>query len=230
MSRPGARRAAGLQPLEPVTYHWAMNTLFARLGLVALLACVLACGGKQNPDNAGSEQRAFLNAGSPVPPLVRVDHRGKVVSLRSDTPTLVYFYPRDGTPGCTKEACAFRDVWQKYEIAGLRVIGVSTDTEDDHRKFAEEYNLPFSLIADPELVWSNAFGVRTFAGMNARVSFLIDATGRVVKAYEDVDPGVHASEVLEDAERLGLTNNRAAPAETPSDAPSANPSALSPQP
>jgi len=201
-----------------------MNTLFPRLGLVVLLVSASACAGKQHADGAG-EKQVFLKAGAEVPPLVRVDHRGKVVSLRSETPTLVYFYPRDGTPGCTKEACAFRDAWQKYEIAGLRVIGVSSDTEADHRKFAEEHGLPFSLIADPEHVWSNAFGVSTFAGLDSRVSFLIDGTGHVVKAYEDVDPGVHASEVLEDAERLGLTGKAVVPVETPSDAPSANPSA-----
>ena len=147
----------------------------------------------------------MLQAGDEVPALVRVDHNGKVVSLRSNVPTLVFFYPRDGTPGCTKEACAFRDAWQRYDAAGLRVIGVSADSEASHRKFAAEHSLPFSLIADPEHVWSNAFGVGSFLGMNSRKSFLLGADGRVAKTYEDVDPGVHASEVLDDAEQLGLT-------------------------
>jgi peroxiredoxin Q/BCP len=206
-----------------------MNTILRSLTFVGLLAVVPACGGKQHTDGS-TEKRAFLAAGSEVPALVRVDHRGKVVSLRSDTPTLVYFYPKDGTPGCTKEACAFRDAWQKYEIAGLRVIGVSSDSEDDHRKFADEHGLPFSLIADPEHVWSDAFGVGTFAGLDSRVSFLIDGTGHVAKAYEDVDPGVHAGEVLDDAQKLGLTGRPAEPVETPSDAPSANPPTSSAQP
>src|SRR4051812_18543103 len=183
-----------------------MNTFFsnlftrapARLGQIGLavsLALVPACGGKQQTDGAVAEKATFLAAASERPALVRVHHRGKVVSLRSATPTLVYFYPRDGTPGCTKEACAFRDAWQKYEVAGLRVLGVSSDSEDAHRKFAEEHGLPFSLIADPEHVWSDAFGVKTFAGMDSRVSFLIDSNSKVAKAYEDVDPGVHADEV-----------------------------------
>jgi peroxiredoxin Q/BCP len=176
--------------------------------LVGFLACVcsaIGCGSKQHNDSSAPDKHALLTQGAEVPPLVRVDHRGQIVSLRSETPTLVYFYPRDGTPGCTKEACAFRDVWQKYEVAGLRVIGVSSDSEDDHRKFAEEHGLPFSLIADPEHVWSGAFGVGTFAGMDARVSFLVDAQSHIVKAYEDVDPGVHAEQVLTDAQALGLT-------------------------
>jgi peroxiredoxin Q/BCP len=201
-----------------------MNTLFSRLTFVVLLAGSTACGGTQRTDGS-AEKRAFLTAGTEVPALVRVDHRGKVVSLRSETPTLVYFYPKDGTPGCTKEACAFRDAWQQYDAAGLRVIGVSSDSEADHRAFADEHGLPFSLIADPEHVWSDAFGVGTFAGLDSRVSFLIDSTSRVAKAYEDVDPGVHASEVLQDAEKLGLTGKAPTPVETPSDAPSANPSA-----
>jgi peroxiredoxin Q/BCP len=141
-----------------------------------------------------------------VPALVRVDHRGEVVSLRGGPPTLLYFYPKDGTPGCTKEACAFRDSWEKYAASGLRVVGVSTDDEAHHRAFAEEHDLPFSLIADPERAWSKGFGVGTFIGdKNERVSFLIDAGGKVAKVYQDVDPGVHATEVLSDAKQLGLT-------------------------
>jgi thioredoxin-dependent peroxiredoxin len=169
---------------------------------MALLA--LGCSkGQKGPE--GQSEQGMLSAGADAPALVRVDHRGKVVSLRSDEPTLVYFYPRDGTPGCTKEACAFRDACQRYATAGIRVIGVSNDSEKRHREFAEEYKLPFSLIADPEHVWSQAFGVGTFAGMDARVSFLISGDGHIVKVYEDVDPGVHASEVLRDAHELGLT-------------------------
>jgi peroxiredoxin Q/BCP len=184
------------------------------LGLVmGLLAG--ACGGGQHDANEAPAKHDLLAVGSEVPPLVRVDHRGQVISLRSSTPTLIYFYPRDGTPGCTKEACAFRDAWQAYDLAGLRVIGVSSDSEKAHREFAEEHNLPFSLIADPEHVWSKAFGVGSFMGFDSRVSFLISGEGRVVKAYEDVDPGVHAKEVLADAAALGLTAKPTAPAAAP---------------
>jgi peroxiredoxin Q/BCP len=175
--------------------------MFCAFGLIACGAC----GGRQ----AGSkEEKKLLAVGSEVPALVRVDHLGKVVSLRADQPSLVYFYPKDGTPGCTKEACAFRDAWQRYDTAGVRVIGVSSDTEEKHREFAKEHSLPFSLIADPEHVWSDAFGVGPVSwalpSADARVSFLIDGKGRVAKVYDDVDPGVHAEQVLTDAKALGV--------------------------
>lgn len=175
-----------------------------KYAIALLVACTLAlgCGGSR----AHTDHKALLKVGSEVPALVRVDHRGEVVSLRGAPATLLYFYPKDGTPGCTKEACAFRDAWQKYQSANLRVIGVSIDSEDNHRKFAAEYELPFSLIADPEHAWSDAFGVGRFLGTaDERVSFLIDGNGRIVKVYENVDPGVHADEVLADAKALGLT-------------------------
>ncbi len=164
------------------------------------LALLYACGGAQHPN----AQTGLLPVGSEVPALVRVDHRGKVVSLRSDSPTLLYFYPRNGTPGCTKEACALRDAWDSYTLAGLRVIGVSTDNEASHRAFAEEHGLPFSLIADPQRAWAESLGVGKFGNYDERVSFLIDGKSRVVKTYDDVDPGVHAEEVLRDAKALGL--------------------------
>ena len=172
------------------------------LGFASLSAALfVGCGGSQ----VRSDRSKLLVSGAEVPALVRVDQRGKVVSLRGGPPTLVYFYPKDGTPGCTKEACAFRDAWQKYEQAELRVLGVSTDSEERHRKFAEEHELPFSLISDPEHVWSDAFGVGRFLGsLDERVSFLIDGSGHVKKVYEDVDPGVHAGDVLSDAKALGL--------------------------
>lgn len=171
---------------------------------LGLMACG-ACGGRQS---SGEQEKKLLAVGSEVPALVRVDHNGKVVSLRAEQPSLVYFYPKDGTPGCTKEACAFRDSWQRYDSAGIRVIGVSSDTEEKHREFAKEHDLPFSLIADPEHAWSDAFGVGpvSFALPNAdaRVSFLIDSKGKVAKVYDDVDPGVHAEQVLTDAKQLGV--------------------------
>jgi peroxiredoxin Q/BCP len=175
-----------------------------RLPILVMLCLSLslsACGGASK----GGANKALLAAGSEAPALVRVDHKGDVVALRADQPSLIYFYPKDGTPGCTKEACAFRDTWQRYQTAGLRVIGVSTDSEADHRKFAEEHELPFSLIADPEHAWSDAFGVpRALGDRDSRVSFLIDKAHKVAKVYEDVDPGVHADQVLGDAKALGI--------------------------
>jgi peroxiredoxin Q/BCP len=168
-----------------------------------LLSLVLAaCGGAQTH----TDRSRLLAVGSEVPNLVRVDQNGTVINLRGGPPTLIYFYPKDGTPGCTKEACGFRDVWAKYAGSGLRVLGVSIDTDERHREFAKEHELPFSLIADPEHVWSDAFGVGRFLGtVDERVSFLVDSGGLIRKVYADVDPGVHAAQVLDDARALGVS-------------------------
>ena len=169
-----------------------------------LLVLLLAGCGASQP--APAAQRTLPDVGTEVPALTRVDQRGKVVVLRAGVPTLLYFYPKDGTPGCTKEACAIRDAWNEYLMIELRVIGVSVDSEAQHRAFADEHVLPFSLISDPTHTWSDALGVGTFKGdLDERVSFLIDAQNRIVKVYENVDPGVHAREVLADARALGLT-------------------------
>jgi peroxiredoxin Q/BCP len=171
--------------------------------LLALALGLAACGGSK----AHTDHPKLLGAGAEVPALVRVDQNGQVVSLRGGPATLLYFYPKDGTPGCTKEACAFRDAWTKYQNADLRVIGVSIDSEENHREFAKEHELPFPLIADPEHTWSDAFGVGRFLGTaDERVSFLIDKQGKVAKVYQDVDPGVHADQVLDDAKSLGLSH------------------------
>ena len=120
-------------------------------------------------------------------------------------PCLLYFYPKDDTPGCTKEACAIRDAWSEYSKAGLKVVGVSKDDERSHSKFQEKYSLPFPLIADTELTLANAYGVygekkfmgRVYDGIH-RISFLIDADGTIQKTYHKVKPDAHASEVLAD--------------------------------
>lgn len=177
-----------------------------RFALALLFAiCLSGCNGCAGAQGRGA--KPTLTVGAQAPALSRVDHRGTLVSLRDGAPTRVYFYPKDGTPGCTKEACAFRDAWQRFSSAGIRVIGVSSDSQEEHRDFAKEHSLPFSLIADPDHAWSDAFGVgrHPLAGdLDARVSFLIDAQGKVAKVYPEVDPGVHADEVLRDAQRLGL--------------------------
>ena len=144
----------------------------------------------------------MLPAGSRVPNLRATDHTDQAVDLGAQQghPLVVFFYPKDGTPGCTKEACAFRDVWKRYEAAKVGVIGVSADDAASHRKFAEEHKLPFSLVSDTSGEWARAFGVNSTFGMYSRVTFLIDAEGKVSKVYPDVDPGVHAERVLTDAQ------------------------------
>jgi peroxiredoxin Q/BCP len=142
--------------------------------------------------------------GSAVPDLSGPDQSGKVhrVAEERGHALVVYFYPKDGTPGCTREACAFRDAWDRYQKAGVQIFGVSADDQKSHEQFAKEQKLPFPIVADPSHAWSGAFGVSTKLGMDSRVSFLVDPSGKVAKVYPNVDPGLHADEVLKDAAAL----------------------------
>ena len=169
-----------------------------RLVLPALFTLTLAgCGATRRPD--GGE--GLLAVGADAPDLSAVDQNGKTHKLGDERghPVIVYFYPKDGTPGCTKEACAFRDAWDKFKSANVQVFGVSEDDAKSHEQFAKEQKLPFPILADPNGEWMRAFGVPSRLGMASRVSFLIDANGKIAKVYPDVDPGVHADEVLKDA-------------------------------
>ncbi len=177
-----------------------VSTLFSLALVSAGLAGLspIACGGPVQRPDGGS---GLLAVGSEPPPLTATAHNERSIDLRAlgGAPTVVYFYPKDNTPGCTTEACAFRDVWSKYEEAGVQIIGVSADSIESHKAFAAEHELPFPLVSDPELRWAKAFGVSSTAGFISRVSFLIGRDGRVAKVYPDVDPGIHADEVLRDA-------------------------------
>jgi peroxiredoxin Q/BCP len=128
-------------------------------------------------------------------PVKLSDFRGQKVVL--------YFYPKDDTPGCTKEACSFRDQNSAYEKEGIKVLGVSLDSEDSHRAFASKYNLPFTLLADTDHSVSDAYGVygeqawgdKKFMGV-ARKTFLIDEQGRIKRIFDKVNVDQHADEVL----------------------------------
>lgn len=145
-----------------------------------------------------------LAAGSVAPDFAATDGAGKAVHL-ADTrgaPSVVYFYPKDETPGCTKEACAFRDAWNELAAAKVTVFGVSRDSAESHTLFREKFKLPFPLAADPEGAISRAYGVRSILGMNERVTFLVAADGRIAKVYPNVDPAVHVTELLADVRKL----------------------------
>jgi len=125
------------------------------------------------------------------------DYRGSWLAL--------YFYPRDDTPGCTTEACNFRDSKFAYEAIGAKVVGVSVDDVESHKAFEEKYKLPFTLLADPEGKTCAEYGVLRdykLAKIAARQTFIIDPDGNIAKHYEDVDPETHSSEVLADLERM----------------------------
>lgn len=122
---------------------------------------------------------------------------------------LLYFYPKDSTPGCTVEACNFRDSLEELSQKGVQVLGVSADSVKSHSKFADNQKLNFPILSDSEKTVSNAYGVyveKTFMGKKymgiQRDSFLINKEGVVVKHYEKVDPKTHTSEVLKDLEQF----------------------------
>jgi thioredoxin-dependent peroxiredoxin len=129
------------------------------------------------------------------------DHDVKLSDLRGKL-IVVYFYPSDGSPGCTAEACAFRDAWKRYDEANVAIFGVSSDSPESHKKFEHEQKLPFPLVADTAGKIGAAYGVRKTVLGYDRVSFLVDREGRVARVWASVDPGVHADEVLAEAKRV----------------------------
>ena len=117
--------------------------------------------------------------------------------------TVLYFYPKDDTPGCTKEACAFRDRMPDYERADIRVYGVSLDSPESHRRFREKYNLNFPLLTDEGGRAADALGVLRESRKSAnRVTFLLDSNGRIARVYPEVSPETHADDILHDAALL----------------------------
>ena len=116
--------------------------------------------------------------------------------------TVLYFYPKDDTPGCTKEACAFRDRIEDYRREGIEVYGVSTDSAESHRDFREKYRLNFPLLTDKGGKAAAELGVLKGGERAARTTFLLGAGGEIEKVYLDVSPETHADEILEDARDL----------------------------
>jgi peroxiredoxin Q/BCP len=116
--------------------------------------------------------------------------------------TVLFFYPKDDTPGCTKEACAFRDRMEDYGEAGIQVYGVSLDSPESHREFREKYDLNFPLLTDAEGRAAETLGVLGDRGTARRVTFLLDPEGKISKVYPEVTPQTHAEEILEDASAL----------------------------
>ena len=153
-----------------------------------------------------------ISQGAQVPSFTFIED-GKSLNINSlNHYCLIYFYPKDDTPGCTKEACGLRDAWSDLQRAGLSVLGVSGDSEKSHLKFIEKYQLPFTLIADTDLTLAKSFGVygakqfmgKTYQGIH-RISFLIAPGGTVAKSYLKVKPLQHAAEVLEDHAKISQT-------------------------
>ena len=148
-----------------------------------------------------------LQPGHKVPEFNTCDQNGKKYNHLSllGSQYLIFFYPRDLTPGCTTEACELRDSYQDFRVHKTLILGISPDGEKSHRKFIKKYDLPFPLLIDESHAIAEAFGVwgekkfmgRTFEGVH-RMSFLIGADGRIKKTYNKVKPAGHAKQVLAD--------------------------------
>lgn len=147
-----------------------------------------------------------LTVGDRIPEVLGVDQNGKEIKASdlAGKKVVIYFYPKDNTPGCTTEACSLRDGYADLRAAGYEVIGVSKDSEASHRKFIEKQSLPFTLIADTDTTLNQAFGVwaeKTMAGRKymgtVRTTFLVDETGRITDVLKKVDTKNHAVQILD---------------------------------
>ncbi len=148
----------------------------------------------------------MLEKGTKAPEIVLNDKDGNEVRLSdfAGQKVVVYFYPRDNTPGCTRQACAFRDAFEEYKTLGIPVIGISKDSEASHKKFALKHELPFILLADPELNAIKAYDVWQEKKLYGKVSmgvvrttYLIGADGVIEKVWKKAKPDTNAGEILE---------------------------------
>jgi len=149
----------------------------------------------------------MLAIGTHAPLLNAKDHHGKEVrseELLGKGPLVVYFYPKDFTPGCTREACMFRDAYADLDGHGATIVGISMDDDASHQRFAERYHLPFSLVADPKFAVARAWGVARPLGLGAwRVTYVVDRTGVIRGAFHhEISMSKHVSEVRDLLEQL----------------------------
>ncbi len=146
-----------------------------------------------------------ISSGIPAPDFSLPDEKGTIRSLSDfrGHPVILYFYPKDDTPGCTTEACNFRDDYSQYENAGVIILGVSPDTSSSHAKFKAKYGLPFPLLADTEHMVCELYQVwglkknygREYKGVY-RTTYLIDEQGMILHVFENVKPAGHSTEIL----------------------------------
>jgi thioredoxin-dependent peroxiredoxin len=148
---------------------------------------------------------SLLAVGTQAPEFTATDQNGQAHALSDfkGKKVILYFYPKDNTSGCTKEACAFRDHFARFRQLDVEILGVSTDSEKSHKSFVQKYDLPFSLLADPDKRLVEAYGVwgekslygRKYMG-TSRVTYLIDEAGKIAAVFPKVKPDAHAEEIL----------------------------------
>src|SRR5579863_7462561 len=171
------------------------------VGLIAIAVIVLAVALRPRVARA-----AMLKEGQIAPPFTTQMVTGEQVAPMSladfhGKKVILYFYPKDETPGCTKEACAFRDGYARYTNAGLVVLGCSVDSAEAHKDFIRKNNLPFPLVLDPDKKIATAYGAANgipILGLDRRITYVIDENGKIIKVYPNVDPSTHAIEILND--------------------------------
>jgi peroxiredoxin Q/BCP len=159
--------------------------------------------------------QSIAKVGKTAPSIILPDQNGVVHTLKEHNGNwlLIYFYPKDDTQGCTKEACGIRDSFPQFKKLGISVFGISADSVSRHKKFEEKYQLPFTLLSDEKKVTITKYGVwakkkfmgREYMGI-LRTSFLVNPEGKIAKVYENVNPVFHAEEVLRDIVQLKLAN------------------------
>jgi thioredoxin-dependent peroxiredoxin len=141
-----------------------------------------------------------VEEGKPAPDFELESDSGETVKLSDlrGKPVVLYFYPKDDTPGCTKQACGIRDAWGEFQRAGAEVFGISADSQASHERFKSKYSLPFTLLADPEHKLGEPYGVSQEGKSSyERSTFVIDADGNVARIMRRVKPDNHADQVLE---------------------------------
>jgi peroxiredoxin Q/BCP len=173
----------------------ARRTAFAALAALALFA------------TAGMASAATPVVGEPAPAFKLQDQDGKWHSLADYKGkwVAIYFYPKDDTPGCTTQACSFRDNIFAFNKEGAVILGISVDDVESHKKFAEKHGLPFALLADADKAVAKQYGVLKNFGVAEfarRDTFIVDPQGRIAKHYESVKPDGHSQVVLEDIKAL----------------------------
>lgn len=191
----------------------SVKTRWVIAAWVALLAACQRTGSEQTPAAgaspalpvASATAGSVLAVGTPVPPIAALAHTGERVELAASAgrPLVVYFYPKDDTPGCTVEAQEIRDLWSEIQATSALVVGVSTDDTASHRAFAEKHALPFLLLADSDHVIAQAFGVPLKNGRASRMSFVFGRDGRLARVFSNVQPSGHGQELLSAIRELG---------------------------
>ena len=193
-----ARRSKNHVKTRPTLFSSASIALLFVVALLGVSA--VACGGAVKRPDGGF---GLLPSGAVAPEVVGHGPAGDVrLSTLRGKAVVVYFYPQDETPGCTKEACAFRDAWNELEKADIAVVGVSSNSAERHQAFQQKHQLPFALASDDSGNIGAAYGVSKKLWGYDRVTFLIGRDGRVAHVWPSVDPAIHAREVIDEASHL----------------------------